>query len=91
MNRPTMSEFDGWKNSATGIWFFEHYLQGYADIMAGENGRGVGVIEETIGKELLTFVKNAGVICGVESVISLDPFDDEREELENNDEVDLDR
>jgi len=96
MNKPTMSEFDGWKHSTVGRWFFDEFLQGYADISAGQNGRGVGVVEETVDKELLTFVRNAGVILGVESVIAgiseeddlLDPFAEERRE---NDEADLDR
>ncbi|KKL73857.1 hypothetical protein LCGC14_2070690, partial [marine sediment metagenome] len=28
MNKPTMSEFDGWKHSTVGRWFFDEFLQG---------------------------------------------------------------
>ena len=85
MNKPTMSDFDGWRNSATGVWYFEHYLQSYADMQAQENGRSVGRIEEDTQQEFITAVRNAGVIQGVDNVVSLDPFEEEREELENED------
>ena len=82
VNSPSITEFDGWRASPTSQWFFEVFLQGYADAMAGENGRGVGRIEETADRELLTFVRNAGVISGVEIAINIDPFEDEREEID---------
>jgi hypothetical protein len=88
MNTPKMSEFDGWRASAVGRWFFEVVLQGYADASAGINGRAVGSLEESQGKEILTYVKNAGVINGVEYVIELDPFIEERQELEDETESD---
>ena len=91
MNRPSISEFDGWKNSPVGQWYFRVYLKEYADLAAGENGRGVGRVEETVDAEFMTFVRNAGVIQGVESVINgiteedllLDPFVEERDEIES--------
>ena len=93
MNKPKMNEFDGWKNSSTGLWYFNVYLQQYADRAAGENGRGVGRVEDTVDSEFMTFVKNAGVIQGVENVINgtkeevdkdydslMDPFYEERQD-----------
>jgi len=84
--RPKKAEFDQWKSTHVGVWFFQEYLQGYADESAGINGRGVGRVEETAEAEFMTFVRNAGVIQGVESVIdgiteedpTLDPFYEER-------------
>jgi len=81
MNTPKMSEFDGWRASPVGRWFFEVVLQGYADASAGINGRAVGSLEESQGKEILTYVKNAGVISGIEYAIACDPFEEERQEL----------
>ena len=85
MKTPTIREYDGWRATATAQWFFEVYLQGYADVMAGENGRAAGAFEDTEGKAFMTFAKNAGVIQGVEDAISLDPFAEEREELKDED------
>lgn len=82
---PSISEYDGWRNSPVGRWFFDTYLQGYADASAGINGRAVGGVEDTSGKEFLTYVKNAGVISGVEYAILSDPFEEEREEREHED------
>lgn len=82
MKRPTVSEFDGWRQSVVGIWFFEHYLQGYADFSAGQNGRAVGLYS-TSHEELMTYARNAGVIQGVEYAIGTDPFEEERSTDEN--------
>ena len=82
MNR---RDFDAWREMPVGRWFFDQVLQGYADEAAKENGRAVGSLEETQGKEFMSFVKNAGHISGVEYVINLDPFDEERQELDNED------
>ena len=82
-----MKEFDGWRASPVGVWFFETVLQGYADASAGINGRAVGSVEDSQGKEIMTYVKNAGVINGVEYVIALDPFEDERPEEGNDEEA----
>jgi len=87
MTRPTINEFDAWKSSFAGQWFFGEYLQGYADALAGANGRSAGLIEGDQEKEIVVLVRNAGIISGVESVIlgatedgaELDPFQEERE------------
>ena len=95
MNTPTLIEFDSWKNSPIGVWYFREYLQGFADAMARENGRNIGGFEDSESKAFMTSVKNAGVIKGVDDVINgiteeddlLDPFAEER----NDDETHLDR
>ena len=78
-----MKEFDGWRASPVSVWFFEEVLHEYVRAAAAINGRAVGSTEDSIGKELMTFVKNAGVINGVEYVIDLDPFEDEREDIKD--------
>ena len=96
MQKPKMRQFDGWKSSAVGQWFFREYLQDYADSSAMENGRQFGRVEETAEKEVMTAARNAGVIQGVDDVINgirdteeesynsqLDPFAEEREEQED--------
>ena len=87
INEPKMSEFDGWRSSPVGAWYFE-VLQGYANASADMNGRQVGSMEDSQGKEFMTYVKNAGVINGVEYAINLDPFEDRRQELESEAESD---
>ena len=96
MNRPTMAEFDGWKNTAVGAWYFHHYLQGFADIYAMENGRAVGNRGASMHEDYMILAKQAGIVEGVESVINgiseedelLDPFAEERNQ---DDETHLDR
>ena len=88
MNRPTMAEFDGWKNTAVGAWYFE-YVQDQADKIAMANGRQVGQFENE-GVDHMIAVRQAGFVKGMEDVITHDPFEDEREEKEN-DETHLDR
>lgn len=83
MNAPKLNEYDGWRNSAIGIWFFEHYLQGYADLAAIENGKAAGTWTD-IGRDHMNYVRNAGHVSGVEFVINNDPFEGEREELDEN-------
>ena len=89
MNRPTMSEFDGWKNSATGIWFFE-YVQDQANDMAGENGRKIGLFDDK-GVDHMSGVRMSGFVAGMEEVITHDPFLEEREELESDRKLQNDR
>ena len=79
MIEPTLQEFDGWKHSSTGKWFFEHYLQGYADESAGVNGRSFGQMSEVKDDDFMIHVFNSGVINGVEYAINTDPFEDARE------------
>ena len=76
MNR---NEFDGWRNSPVGRWFFDTYLQGYADVSAADNGRSVGNLEATSFEDYAVHVKNAGIVEGVEYAINADPFIEERE------------
>jgi hypothetical protein len=78
MNKPHMSDYDAWRNSSVGLWFFEHHLQGEADLSASENGRAVGLFSPAI--DYMTFVRKAGVIEGIEHAINSDPFEVEREE-----------
>ena len=85
MNRPTIREFDRWRNTEVGIWFFDVHLKGWADAMAMENGRGVGRVEDSEDMEFMTVVRNAGVVQGVDNAITEDPFVDEREEREDED------
>ena len=89
MIQPALTEYDAWRVSPISQWFFEHYLQGLADAQAAENGRSVGLLEDSKGKEFMTFVRNAGVISGLEQAINEDPFLEGREEREN--EVNIDR
>jgi hypothetical protein len=87
MITPTIHDFDGWRNSPVGQWFFEYVLQGLADEAARQNGRAVGTYA-TRDEDYLTYVRNAGHISGVEYAITLDPFETERESLkEAKDEV----
>ena len=79
MNQPKQSEYDGWRNSAVGIWFFEHYLQGYADTAAIENGKSAGRYPAK-DEDHMICVRKAGHISGVEFTINADPFEEEREE-----------
>lgn len=81
MNRPTMSEFDGWKNSPMCIWYFE-YVQDQADKMAGENGRTVGQFDDK-GVDHMKAVRMSGFVAGMEDVINHDPFLEERQELKD--------
>ena len=50
MNEPKISEFDGWRESSVGRWFFEVVLQGYADafpiMTLTEEGEGYRVLGE---------------------------------------------
>ncbi len=77
MKRPLMREYDNWRRSSVGQWFFEHYLQEYADEGARLNGRQIGQMEYDV------CVRNAGVIEGVEYAITADPFEEERDEAES--------
>ena len=90
MNQPKITEYDGWRSSAIGIWFFEHYLQGYADEAANINGRAVGTYP-TKDEDHMTYVRNAGHINGVEYTINNDPFEEERNESEVNREISADQ
>jgi hypothetical protein len=66
------SDFKGWRHSPMGLWFFDQYLQDYADASANVNGRmpGAGIDPDTL-------VLNAGVINGVEFTIDANPWEDE--------------
>ena len=81
--KPTLSQFDAWK--AAGQWYFEVYLQGYADATAEENGRSVGNRGATLQDDYMILAKMAGVVEGVEFAITSDPFADEREEMQDED------
>lgn len=81
-NKPTISEFDGWRNSPVGRWFFDHYLQGYADEGAKINGKAAGTYTST--EDHITLVRNAGFITGVEHAIHVDPLEGERNEAKSN-------
>lgn len=87
MITPSINDFDGWRNSLVGQWFFEYVLQGLADEAARLNGRAIGTYA-TKEEDYLTYVRNAGHISGIEYAITLDPFEVERESLkEANDEA----
>ena len=81
MNPPKMKEFDGWRNSVTGIWFFEYVLPDYARLTAEENGRSVGNRGDTMQEDYMILAKQAGIVEGVEYAATLDPFENEREEI----------
>lgn len=84
--QPTINDYDGWRNSLVGQWFFEHVLQTYADESAKENGKMPGSLYQA-HEDFAVYVRNAGHITGVEYVIHLDPFEDKRQSLkEANDE-----
>ena len=85
MHQPTLQEFDSWKNSSIGKWYFEFYLQGFADKSAQENGRSFGLISEVKDEDFMIHVRNSGFITGVEYAINTDPFEDSREEAKDED------
>ena len=74
-----INEFDGWRNSPVGRWYFDTYLKGYADAAAAENGRSLGNLAETSFEDYAIHVKNAGIVEGIEYAIHTDPFIEERE------------
>lgn len=77
-----ISDFDGWRNSPVGIWFFD-LLREYADEAAKINGRAPGSYL-TAHEDFVAFIRNAGHIDGIEYVINFDPFEEERNESEGN-------
>ena len=89
MKQPTISEFDGWKDSPVGQWYFRTYLAEYARKVAEEAGRSIGMMGETFDTDYMYHAKEAGRVDGIEAVVSgiteenplLDPFEAEREEL----------
>lgn len=81
MNQPKLTEFDSWRNTAIGIWFFEHYLQNYVDAAAMENGKAAGTYTSKDIDHMI-FVRNAGLIHGIEYAINIDPFEEERQAKE---------
>ena len=85
MNIPSISEFDGWKASIVGQWYFEHYLQGYANATAEENGRAVGKRGASFEDDYMILARQAGIVEGVEFAITADPFEEERKEKNDED------
>jgi len=86
MITPKMQEYDGWRNSAVGIWFFETFLQSYADEAARQNGKAPGSYQSQ-WEDFAAYVRNAGYISGVEYTITIDPFEETRHEIESHREV----
>lgn len=79
MHQPREREFKAWRNSEVGIWFFEHVLQSYADVLARANGTAIGQ------QEIETCIRYAGTVEGVEYAISLDPYEgDQEDEVESS-------
>lgn len=89
MKPPKLTEYDGWRNSAISIWFFEHYLQTWVNKQAIENGKALGSFPKD--EDYLTYVKNAGIIKGIEDVINEDPFEEERESIEEESDEDREK
>jgi len=88
MNRPTMAQYDGWRASPAGQWFFGVYLQEVANQTAEDNGRSVGNRGSTLHDDYMILAKQAGSVDGIEFAINHDPFEDERKETESEDKGD---
>ena len=91
MIKPTLREFDEWRTTSVGKWFFDEVLVKDAQERAMLNGRAVGVRGPTLYEDYMILAKEAGVIEGILYAINEDPFEDERKELADSDQVNLDR
>ena len=80
MAQPTMREFDEWKHTEVGKWFFNHFLQGYADQEAMRNGRMDEDEARYSDSNRRTY--NAGVVAGVDFAIEIDPYMEDREQVD---------
>lgn len=98
MNEPNMKDFDRWKSDPVALWFFgqfdlngdlitKGFLQNQADLRAQDNGRAAG-LAETESYDHMKTVREAGFIFGMESAIDIDPFENEREEVVDEDKGD---
>ena len=74
-----ISEYDAWRNSRVGIWFFEEWLPEQSRNLAEHNGRSVGA-EPTLEQDYMSLAKRSGLVEGIDAVADADPFIDEREE-----------
>jgi hypothetical protein len=84
MTRPTLNEFTDWKHHPVGRWFFDH-LQETADDLAADNGRAVGRLQDK-DSDHMKCVFTAGHVAGIEYVVDIDPFEEERETREDSEE-----
>jgi len=87
MNAPNMKDFDDWKSSPTGQWFFGRFdvdgsviekgwLQEQADLRAQDIGRSMGR-QDMPDKDHMEAVRQAGFVYGIEYALEIDPWERE--------------
>ena len=79
MNQPGMNDFDMWKLSPVGQWYFDVHLKKLAEESAYQNGVSAGIRESSLEADHMHHVWQAGWIHGVLDAIANDPFIEERE------------
>ncbi len=77
------AEFDQWRQGPVGKWFFDQLL--IEEIAQRDNALGGGSALSINPHELaFQYTQEVGITAGIELTRSLDPFKEERNEIESD-------
>lgn len=77
------TDYDIWRYSPVGKWFFDTMLT--EEISLHEHALGGGsVLSDEPYKTSIRYAEAVGIIAGIELTCALDPFKEERNEAESN-------
>ena len=84
MQEPTRDDFEAWRNSPIGEWFFNEISE-EAEKSAADQGAGSCLNYDSSESTALRYANVCGYINGIAYVVGLDPFP-EPEPVEEDDE-----